>query len=92
MKNAFTLGCTNFQKSTVSRHASLSDAGASGQHFRAVNIVKQQSFFKKSSESAVEKVECSAEKQLRTVYWLAKEEIPEHKFSSLIELQVSKKF
>ena len=54
-----------------------------------LEIVKQQEKFLIAANNQERKKTNNKEKQLRTVYWMAKEEIAELKFSSLIELQVS---
>lgn len=92
MKNSFVSGCTNFQHSALVRHIDVNAKdGAAGQHLRALEIIKQQKTFKVVVENQVAKSQ-NEEKQLRTVYWLAKEEVAEAKFASLIALQVSLSF
>lgn len=88
MKNAFTTGCENFQRSALTRHVDPTAKDSSAQHLRAIRILKQRKDFKISTEKVIEKKNKKDDMQLRTVYWMGKEEIAEAKFSSLIELQV----
>lgn len=88
MKNAFTTGCENFQRSALIRHIDPTSKDSSAQHLRATRILKQRKDFQVSTEKVITKINKQDDMQLRTVYWMGKEEIAEAKFASLIELQV----
>lgn len=80
--------CENFQRSALTRHVDPTAKDSSAQHLRAIRILKQRKDFKISTENVIQKTTKKDDMQLRTVYWMGKEEIAEAKFSSLIELQV----
>lgn len=84
---AFVSGCTNFQRDSLLRHAN------SVVHKNSVLVVNQ----KRSWQKLMEKSAAREEKAkignpgkvavMATAYWLAKEEVPNIKFCSLIDLQ-----
>ena len=79
----------NFQKDTLSRHVdSKHKDGSASVHFMALDILKSQYIFHSGRQVAITMPSIGELKQLRTMYWLAKEELPEHKFASLIELEI----
>lgn len=87
-ENAFTVGTDNFQRHALLRHVT------SGAHRQALAVNREHLALEaqvqshQDLESAV-KVEVNPIKiaALTTVYWMAKEEVPNEKFSSLIEMQ-----
>ena len=76
--NAFTQGNSNFRTSTLSRHAASSD------HQAALVGKSMESSFTKAIESSVKAKEKGVEVALKSIYWLAKEGISTHKYSSLL--------
>ena len=81
-KNAFTTGCKNLQRSALVRHMTQTD------HKSTAKVLNQQHRFKAAIDNASKLDEESLTKQMRTAYWLSKEEMPSSKFISLCELQV----
>ena len=80
-KNAFTRGSTDTQASAISRH--LMSKG----HLRAAGNKQSQTIMTQQVQQARSQ---SNEKQvatMRTVLFMAKEEIPDVKFQALVELQ-----
>ena len=71
-KNAFTKGCSDTQKSALKSHAEQRD------HIRACSI--------KSSQQVMHRDEYQ-KAVLGTVYFMAKEGIPDSNLSSLVKLQ-----
>lgn len=69
LKNAFTKGCNDFQKSSLTRHI-----GSEG-HKRAIEIKSSRGLLKKSLQKAEEKADDSLTLQMRTVYFIAKNNI-----------------
>nr|XP_013801826.1 PREDICTED: zinc finger protein 385C [Apteryx mantelli mantelli] len=87
-ENAFTVGTDNFQRHALLRHVT------SGAHRQALAVNREQLAFEARVHShpelhSVIKVEVNPAKIaiLTTVYWMAKEEIPDEKCSSLLEFQ-----
>lgn len=87
-ENAFTVGTDNFQRHALLRHVT------SGAHRQALAVNRQQLAFDTPRAGHPElrsliKVEVNPAKVavLTTVYWMAKEEIPDEKCSSLLSLQ-----
>ncbi|XP_068023059.1 uncharacterized protein C17orf113-like isoform X1 [Melanerpes formicivorus] len=88
-ENAFTVGTDNFQRHALLRHVT------SGAHRQALAVNWEQLAFESRAQGhhpelrSVIKVEVNPAKvaALTTAYWMAKEEIPEEKFSSLLDLQ-----
>ncbi|NXL95949.1 CQ113 protein, partial [Alectura lathami] len=85
-ENAFTVGTDNFQRHALLRHVT------SGAHRQALAVNREQLAFEARGHPelrSVLKVEVNPAKVavLTTVYWMAKEEIPDEKCSSLLDLQ-----
>ncbi|XP_025044376.2 uncharacterized protein C17orf113 isoform X2 [Pelodiscus sinensis] len=87
-ENAFTVGTDNFQRHALLRHVT------SGAHHQALAVNRGTLAFDPHVHSypelrSVIKVEVNPAKiaVLTTVYWMAKEEIPAEKCSSLLEFQ-----
>lgn len=87
-ENAFTVGTDNFQRHALLRHVT------SGAHRQALAVNQEQLAFDTRVHGhpelpSVIKVEVNPAKVavLTTVYWMAKEEIPEEKCSSLLNFQ-----
>ncbi|XP_025900388.1 transmembrane protein C17orf113 homolog [Nothoprocta perdicaria] len=85
-ENAFTVGTDNFQRHALLRHVT------SGAHRQALAVNREHSASEARGRAELQpllKVEVSPAKIaiLTTVYWMAKEEIPLEKVSSLLELQ-----
>ena len=76
--NAFTQGNSNFRTSTLTRHAASSD------HQAALVGKSMESSFTKAIESSLKAKEKGVEVALKSIYWLAKEGISTHKYSSLL--------
>ena len=57
-------------------------------HKSTAKVLNQQHRFKAAINNANKLDEESLTKQMRTAYWLSKEEMPSSKFISLCELQV----
>lgn len=87
-ENAFTVGTDNFQRHALLRHVT------SGAHRQALAVNREQLAFETRVHGHPElrsliKVEVNPAKVavLTTVYWMAKEEIPDEKCSSLLNFQ-----
>lgn len=87
-ENAFTVGTDNFQRHALLRHVT------SGAHRQALAVNREQLAFETRVHGhpelrSVIKVEVNPAKVavLTTVYWMAKEEIPDEKCSSLLDFQ-----
>ena len=80
VKNVFTEGCTDFQRSTLTRHASL-DA-----HCRAIEIGKSKGSILKSFQRVGESASDSLSCQLRSAYFMVKNNIALHIYPELMEL------
>ncbi|XP_030364166.1 transmembrane protein C17orf113 homolog isoform X1 [Strigops habroptila] len=85
-ENAFTVGTDNFQRHALLRHVT------SGAHRQALAVNREQLAFETRVHPelrSVIKVEVNPAKVavLTTVYWMAKEDIPDEKCSSLLDLQ-----
>ncbi|XP_060568155.1 zinc finger protein 862-like [Ruditapes philippinarum] len=79
--NPFTSGCTNFRHSTLVRHLS------SNQHRAAVEATSLRRSMSKQTSSIISKHYEAATGVMRSVYWLAKEQLPTSKHKSLLQLQ-----
>ncbi|XP_060112173.1 uncharacterized protein C17orf113 homolog [Heteronotia binoei] len=87
-ENAFTVGTDNFQRHALLRHVT------SGAHRQALVVNREQTAREAKApcrqepgplvKEEVPPVKVAA---LTTVYWMAKEEVPDEKFASLLELQ-----
>jgi hypothetical protein len=82
LKSAFTIGTNNFQRSALVRHQKCDD------HNVSCNAKKQQSYMTAAVKIVQKKYEPILEAQLRTALYMAKENIANRKFLSLIDLQV----
>ncbi|XP_051496173.1 uncharacterized protein C17orf113 homolog isoform X2 [Apus apus] len=87
-ENAFTVGTDNFQRHALLRHVT------SGAHRQALAVNREQLAFESRVHGHPElrsaiKVEVNPAKVaiLTTIYWMAKEEIPDEKCSSLLDFQ-----
>ncbi|NWH80542.1 CQ113 protein, partial [Piaya cayana] len=87
-ENAFTVGTDNFQRHALLRHVT------SGAHRQALAVNREQVAFESRGHGCPElrsvvKVEVNPAKVavLTTAYWMAKEEIPDEKCSSLLRFQ-----
>ncbi|XP_066483463.1 uncharacterized protein C17orf113 homolog [Tiliqua scincoides] len=87
-ENAFTVGTDNFQRHALLRHVT------SGAHRQALAVNQEQLALEAQMQNhqdlgSVLKVEINPIKiaVLTTVYWMAKEEVPNEKCSSLLEMQ-----
>ena len=81
-KNEFTTGCKNLQRSALVRHMTQAD------HKSTTKVLNQQHRLKAAIDNASKLDEESLTKQMRTAYWLSKEEMPSSKFIALCELQI----
>ncbi|XP_076463272.1 uncharacterized protein C17orf113-like [Babylonia areolata] len=79
--NAFTKGCTDMQKSALVRHQKTKD------HVRAESLVASRKLMKQQVDRAATESVTKQTAMIRSAYWLAKEMVPNVKFSSLLELQ-----
>ena len=77
--NGFTKGSRNCQRSALVEHQKTAS------HINAVGILKQQKTMAFAGK-ATENTSTSLQTQLQAVLWLAKEDIPPAKFTSLINL------
>ena len=80
-KNTFTTGCRDFQKSALSKHVTTAV------HKAAQDDLKSSSAFFKSVQNAEVNAEDSLTKQLRTVHYMARENLPLVKYEGLVNLQ-----
>ncbi|XP_029428083.1 transmembrane protein C17orf113-like isoform X2 [Rhinatrema bivittatum] len=87
-ENAFTVGTDNFQRHTLLRHV------MSGAHRQALAVNKEQLTLESRMHGHQElksiiKVEVNPSKvaMLTSVYWMAKEGIPDEKYQSLLTFQ-----
>ncbi|XP_015273614.1 PREDICTED: zinc finger protein 862-like [Gekko japonicus] len=87
-ENAFTVGTDNFQRHALLRHVT------SGAHRQALAVNRVQMASEAEAQCRQEpgpliKAEVHPVKvaALTTVYWMAKEEVPNEKWASLLELQ-----
>ena len=80
-KNTFTNGCRDFQKSALTKHMSTSV------HKSACDDVKSSTAIFQSVKKAEEKTPDGLLSQLRTIHYMARENIPLIKFEGLINLQ-----
>ena len=77
-KNAMTTGTSNFRTSTLTRHADHND------HQAAVLGETLRSCFQKSVNNALSENEQAVTVALKTVYFLASEDIPMHKYEKFM--------
>ncbi|XP_077983943.1 uncharacterized protein C17orf113-like [Glandiceps talaboti] len=80
-RNAFTRGSPDSQKSAIKRHMKTDD------HREATVVRPSQNLMRNFSSKGLSESKDKQRAVLRTVYYMAKEEIPDRKFVSLIELQ-----
>ena len=78
--NTLTDGSSNFRTSTLTRHAESKD------HVGSVIAEKMQPEFSSAVKKIVSDKEASIIIGMKSVYWLAKENLPMHKYASLLEL------
>ncbi len=81
IRNAFTKGCADLQKSALKRHMLTED------HKTASAVKKTRACMQQFIREGIEEKNSSLVAQLKSVYYLAIEEIPSRKFLSLVELQ-----
>ena len=74
-QNNFTSGCSDMQRSALSRHAKCVD------HVYAQIDVEQRKTMVAAKEKLYSREEKAVIGALRTTYWLAKEEIASNKLS-----------
>lgn len=79
--NPFTSGCMNFRSSTLTRHI------ASNQHKAALESQSLRNNMCRQSQSLILAKNEAAVCAMRSVYWLAKEQLPTSKHKSLLNLQ-----
>lgn len=79
-QNPFTVGCTNYRTSTLTRHMSSAD------HVNSMKDSVEQVNFRRTYETAFENKKSAIVSAMRCVYWLAQEKIATVKYSSLINL------
>lgn len=79
-KNAMANGTSNFRTSTLTRHIALPE------HQQAVDDERRQVTFRKTVQNAFSKRTDSLEKGVAVAYYLGKENIPPHKFGSMLNL------
>ena len=79
--NPFTSGCTNLRHSTLVRHMQTN------QHKASLEAVSLRSTMNKQTMSVISKKNTAVTSTLRSVYWLAKEQLPTLKHRSLLNLQ-----
>ncbi|XP_033736369.1 zinc finger protein 862-like [Pecten maximus] len=77
--NTLTEGTSNFRTSTLTRHADGKD------HKAAVLAENMKSDFVTAIKNVTNEKENALSVAMRSVYWLAKENLPLHKHSSLME-------
>ena len=81
--NNFTTGCRDLQRSALVRHI---NPIICKDHSRAVADAEQRKANAIAVQNALTFQEAAADKALKTVYWLAKEEVACMKFPSLMQL------
>lgn len=78
-------GCTNFRTSTLERHIETTD------HQQALQAEALQRDFVIASQAATKKnltgADASIQAAMRTVHWLAMEDVAIKKYPSLVEFQ-----
>ena len=79
-KNNFTAGCSDMQRTALSRHMNCPD------HMSALLDLEQRKAMVIATQNSFSEEEKAVVGALRTVYWLAKEELASSKFSSLSSL------
>ncbi|XP_060599728.1 uncharacterized protein C17orf113-like [Ruditapes philippinarum] len=83
LKSVFTIGTNNFKRSALVRHQKCDD------HNVSCNAKKQKPYMTAAVKIVQKKYEPILEAQLRTALYMAKENIANRKFLSLIDLQIS---
>lgn len=83
IKNVFTSGCTEYQRSAFTNH--MSSKG----HVNAVSILKCRENMRKAINNQEKKSEDGLESQLRTAYFIAEKNLAITLFDDLCELQQS---
>lgn len=81
--NAFVRGSTNFQRSALTRHQDSDD------HKLSNKSEKQAAALEQSINKAEAKVNQATSAMIRTALCMVQEEIPDRKFHSLLQMQVS---
>ena len=81
--NNFTRGCRDLQRSALVRHI---NPIICKDHSRAVADAEQRNANAIAVQNALTFQEAAVDKALKTVYWLAKEEVAGMKFPSLMQL------
>ena len=81
--NNFTTGCRDLQRSALVRHI---NPIICKDHSRAVADAEQRKANAIAVQNALTFQEAAVDKALKTVYWLAKEEVASMKFPSLMQL------
>ena len=79
--NPFTSGCTSFRHTILVRHMQTN------QHKASLEAVSLCSTMNKQTMSVISKKNTAVTSTLRSVYWLAKEQLPTLKHRSLLNLQ-----
>ena len=77
-KKSMTEGMRNFRTSTLTRHAE------GGEHENALSAENMKSDFLKAVKKALPEKEAAVTIALEAVYWLAQENLPLHKYESLM--------
>ena len=80
---AFVHGATNFQRPALVRHQGGND------HAMAMDVIKLRKCHEKVMRHVEEKSSTALKAQVRTALLMAKKDIADCKFNSLIDLQVS---
>jgi len=78
--NAVTKGTTNFRSSTRERHVAHHD------HVDALRADAMQGEFQRAARKALNEKEEAVLVGLKAVYWVAEEQLPMHKYESLMSL------
>ena len=84
--NAFYNGSTNFQRSALARHQKTDD------HKLAIATSKMATTLMKATSQAQENISKASAFMMNTVKYMVKEEIPDRKFTGLLQFQVCEKF
>jgi hypothetical protein len=71
MTNTFTTGCTYFRTSTLTRHVATTD------HKLSVFAKTESKSLEKTVQNVVSQQEGAVKSAIDTVYWLAKEKLPQ---------------
>ena len=78
--NAFTVGCSNFRRSTLERHDAHSD------HQASIVAKSMEGSVARAVAAALTGKERAVHAAMKAVYWLCKEGIATQKYSSLLSL------